>query len=67
MSFPETTAELSKAGYRFMNEANCRGCGSAIEWWETPRGKRMPMDVDASGNAESHWANCPDAKQFRKD
>jgi len=66
MPFPETTGELVKAGYKFDNQANCRGCGAAIEWWITPRGKKMPMDVDADGNAESHWANCPEAKNFRK-
>ena len=66
MPFPETTDELVKAGYRFDNGANSRGCGAAIEWWITPRGKKMPLDVDSDGNVESHWANCPEAKNFRK-
>jgi len=66
MPFPETTQELVQQGYKFDNQANCRGCGAAIEWWITPRNKKMPMDVDADGNAESHWANCPAAKEFRK-
>jgi len=65
MPFPTTTKELVEAGYRFDNDANCRGCGERIEWWITPRDKKMPMEVDADGNCESHWANCPAAKDFR--
>lgn len=65
MPFPETMDELVKAGYSFENEGKCRGCGKAIEWWNTPRGKKMPMNVDSDGNVESHWANCPNAPQFR--
>ncbi len=66
MPFPETTDELVKAGYKFDAEAKCRGCGDTIEWWITPRNKKMPMDVDPEGNVESHWSNCPNAKEFRK-
>jgi hypothetical protein len=66
MPFPETTTELVNAGYRFDNGANCRGCGASVEWWITPKGKRMPMDVDADGNCEPHWSTCPNAKEFRK-
>jgi len=66
MPFPETTDQLVRAGYKFDNHASCRGCGAAIEWWYTPRGKKMPFDVDEDGNAEAHFANCPNAKDFRK-
>jgi hypothetical protein len=66
MPFPETTTELVASGYKFDNDANCRGCGERIEWWVTPNGKKLPMDVDADGNAEAHWSNCPNAKDFRK-
>jgi hypothetical protein len=65
MPFPETIEALKAAGYTFDNGANCHGCGQAIEWWITPRGKKMPMDVDADGNCESHFGTCPNAKQFR--
>jgi hypothetical protein len=64
--FPETIDALKAAGYRFDSDGICRGCGTSIEWWITPRGKRMPMDVDQSGNVESHFSTCPQAKEFRK-
>jgi hypothetical protein len=67
MPFPTTIEELKAAGYVFENHANCRGCGETIEWWKTPRGKKMPMDVDQDGNCESHFSTCPNAKNFRKD
>jgi hypothetical protein len=66
MPFPETTQELIAAGYKFDNDSHCSGCGASIEWWITPKGKRMPMDVGESGNVESHFSTCPKAKQFRK-
>lgn len=65
-SFPETIDEMRTAGYIFKNDSTCRGCGARIEWWTTPRGKFIPMDVDADGNCEAHWATCPKAKEFRK-
>lgn len=66
MPFPETIDELKAAGYTFHNNANCSGCGAAIEFWRTSKGRMMPMDVDAEGNCESHFGTCPAAKQFRK-
>jgi hypothetical protein len=66
MAFPTTIEELVKAGYVFSNDGTCRGCGARIEWWTTPRGKKMPMDVDADGNCASHWSTCPAVKDFRK-
>jgi hypothetical protein len=66
MPFPETVSELVAAGYKFLNEAHCTGCGAAIEWYETPNGKKMPMNVDGDGNCESHFSTCPKHKDFRK-
>jgi hypothetical protein len=66
MPFPETIEALAAAGYKFSNDARCRGCGASVEWWDTPNGKKIPMDVDADGNCEAHWATCPKAKDFRK-
>jgi hypothetical protein len=66
MRFPETITELAAAGYRFDKDGHCRGCRKAVEWWITPRGKRMPMDVHADGSCESHFATCPKAQDFRK-
>lgn len=68
MAFPKTIDELVKAGYKHENVASCRGrtCTARIEWWITPSGKKLPLDVDAKGNVEPHWAHCPDSKDFRK-
>ena len=65
MPFPETITDLAQAGYRYESDAACRGCGARIEWWTSPAGKMMPMEVDNDGNCETHWANCPKAKEFR--
>jgi hypothetical protein len=66
MSFPQTLDELRTAGYRFDGHSHCRGCNAVIEWWITPHGKKLPMDVTDSGKATSHFASCPKADQFRK-
>jgi hypothetical protein len=49
---PEKREDLIAMGYVFDNEANCRGCGAPMEWWITPKGKKMPMSIiplDAEG------------------
>lgn len=67
MSFPRTFDEMKAAGYTFSNDATCRGCGDDIEWWETPNGKKLPMNPMTSGSSEAkaHWATCSDAPSFR--
>ena len=40
----------------------CRSCAAMIVWCVTPRGKRAPVNPDAT----SHFANCPDAERWRK-
>lgn len=67
MAFPKTLEELKAQGYKFLEHISCRGehCEAQIEFWETPRGKKMPFDVDAKGNISPHWATCPDAETFR--
>ena len=42
---PEKREDLVAMGYVFDNDAKCRGCGASIEWWLTPRDKKMPMSV----------------------
>lgn len=65
MSFPKTDSELVKAGYTYESKSRCIGpdCNDEIEWWRTPKGKRIPLD---SGTLESHWSTCPNAEDFRK-
>lgn len=68
MPFPETFDALKAAGYRFDNHGRCKGCGEDIEWWITPRNKKMPMNLmpEGSSKAVSHHATCEDAPLFRK-
>lgn len=73
MAIPTTSNELRAMGYEFDNEARCRGCGEPIEWWITPRGKKMPMTVQKPDPLHSsaeirvpHWGLCPNADDFRK-
>ena len=57
--------ELEAAGYRFLNPSRCAGqdCGAEIDWWETPKGKKMPLDPDT---LEPHFGSCPNVKEFRQ-
>lgn len=63
MPFPKTKDELTAAGYKYDNKSRCRGCNSEIEWWITPKGKKMPLDP---GTMEPHWGTCPQAQDFRR-
>ena len=45
MAIPEKREDLVAMGYVFDNESKCRSCEAEIEWWITPRGKKMPMRV----------------------
>ena len=40
----------------------CRGCNALIYWIRTEKGKAMPVNPDGV----SHFATCPDAKEFRR-
>lgn len=64
MALPQTIDELRAAGYKFEGDSSCRSCGADIEWWTTPRGKKMPFD---DGTAISHFSTCPNADQHRND
>jgi hypothetical protein len=45
VAIPEKKEDLEAMGYTFDNDAMCRGCQAPIEWWITPKGKKMPMSV----------------------
>jgi hypothetical protein len=62
----DTREGLVAAGYKYESTANCRGCGVPIEWWTTPRGKKMPMSVKVKNARVPHWAECPAADSFRR-
>jgi hypothetical protein len=78
MALPEKREDLIALGYVFDNDAKCRGCGAAIEWWVTPKGKKMPMSVKEKKDETKgffapveefiripHWTDCPNADEFR--
>jgi hypothetical protein len=62
---PKTREDLAAAGYLLSGSAKCKGCGAAIEWWMTPKARRMPFDVLKDGTLASHWDHCPQVKEFR--
>jgi hypothetical protein len=78
MAIPQNREDLMAMGYVFDNEAKCRGCGAPIEWWITPKGKKMPMSVKEVKDGEGffakvtgwvrlpHWSDCEAADQFRR-
>jgi hypothetical protein len=68
MAYPKNFAEMKAQNYKFDNDAECRGCGDAIEWWITPNGKKMPMNpmTCSESPAVPHWSTCSDAPSFRK-
>jgi hypothetical protein len=68
MAFPKTLNEMKSHGYTFKDDGVCRGCGDDIEWWETPNGKKIPMNPMTGGDsgATAHWATCTEQDSFRK-
>lgn len=69
MGFPRTLKEMKEYGYKFSGDATCKGCQEDIEFWETPRGKKIPMDPMPMENsaAIAHWTTCENAPLFRDD
>lgn len=67
MPFPQTRDELIARGYKFSNHARCSGCNEEIEWFETPRGKKMPFDLMADGTSKAvtHFTTCTEKDLFR--
>lgn len=60
MSFPKTSDELKSAGYKFLDFAECKKCGDSIEWYETPNGKKIPINPMERGSSEVvvHFDTC---------
>ena len=63
MPFPKDLRDLYDSGYTYNVLGTCNACKARIQWWTTPKGKLMPINI---GKVEPHWATCPDAKKFRK-
>lgn len=67
MSFPETSDALKSAGYKFLSYSTCKECGEPIEWYESPRVRKIPMNPMERGSskAEMHFNTCSDAPLLR--
>lgn len=67
MPFPKNRDEMVAGGYVFSNHGVCKGCQTEIEWWTTPRGKKMPFNLmqTATSPAVSHHSTCPEVDMFR--
>jgi hypothetical protein len=66
MAIPDNRKDLESFGYSKLGDSHCSGCGDPIEWWETPRKKKMPFTVKEDGSLVPHWATCTKADQFRR-
>lgn len=44
----------------------CSKCQKEIWWAETAKGKYMPISRTEQGTFQSHFADCPFSKYFRK-
>ena len=44
------------------NKANCRGCDMTIYWLKHKNGKSVPYTIMGL----NHFADCPNAKDFKK-
>lgn len=58
-------------------EVPCRSCRKLVVWFNTPKGKKMPVDAETTqpndradqldlARHTSHFATCPDAEKHRK-
>ena len=67
-TIPPTWTELEAAGYVFEYRTTCRGCGRQIEFWKTPSGRWMPVEIcpEMGGQRMAHWGLCPKADEFRR-
>jgi len=73
MPLPDTRQDLEDVGYKYSGSGVCRGCGMLMQWFDTPRGKKMPFSVVAGHEdsdpeiIEPHWGVCTKQAQFRRE
>lgn len=67
MPFPATRRLMEEAGYSFAGKKTCP-CGDPMELYRTPKGELLPMNPmpNPDSKAESHFATCSKAAQFRR-
>ena len=56
---PRTEEERERRGFVFKSRGNCRDCGTPFEWWTTPKGKTIPLDL------RTHIAHFETCKEKR--
>jgi len=63
--FPRTHKALVLEGYRFIAAGICRepGCGAKIWWYQTPGGRRLPIDV---ATMRPHQWRCPGVERNKR-
>lgn len=74
MSFkiPDSLVASRDDGRFMLNTQRCKSCHAAIVWIVTDSGAKMPLSAgtarDENGElvADSHFADCPDAKAHRR-
>jgi hypothetical protein len=54
--FPRTHKALTLEGFVFVRAGTCADCGASVQWYLTPRQKRMP--IDAAKHVPHFWC-CP--------
>lgn len=55
-------------GYKFEGHGRCSSCNAEIEWWLTPRAKKLPLNLmqKESDVVKPHWAaSCEQSSLFR--
>ncbi len=71
MAIPDNRPDLESMGYKYDGSSRCRGCGAMMDWYITPKEKKMPMseipgtEEDTLRKIQPHWAVCPKRDQFR--
>lgn len=74
MSFDDGTDEQTLERHE-RRITRCRSCNAQIIWFETRRGKRMPVDADTVEPKDteldldrhiSHFKSCPHAGKWRR-
>jgi hypothetical protein len=68
VAFPKILGELRTMGYKFEGHGRCNSCRVEIEWWLTPRAKKLPLNLmqKESDAVKPHWAaSCEQSSLFR--
>lgn len=67
-TIPPTWKELEAAGYVWQSRTNCKNCGKEMEWWTSPAGRWIPVELvaEAGGKRMVHTMLCPKADQFQR-